>query len=374
MEVSAMRKPTIPALLPPPFLLALLLAAPAIAQTTSPFQGTLPAGREWIEASGRTHVPFGLQAGISQQVWDTLYTPGEGKTVLYSAFTVRRDGIGGSCGAFWVECEIGFSSTSYSYARMSGTFARNRGKDFSVVHPRRRISFPATAATGKPSDFLPPFPFARPFMFQRLQAVGLLMETRVFSASASSPGQNFTLDALGPAMSIRPPRGFSAPGCKATPYGKPLDCALSVGGLGGVKMNVTVKEAAPNSPVVLFLGRSSSRWGNIPLPLDLGPMGAPTCFAYVDHLVHLTGNAGGQGTWTTSLSIPSSAPSAYPVYAQAYVPAAGMNPLGLAASNGAVVLTIGVPPTSWVYDTSSPSAVAGTVRKYTGPVIALNYL
>jgi len=359
----------------PASLLILALAAPIIpAQPTTPYKATLPAGREWIEASGRTEVPFGLQAGISQQVWDAFYTPGQGASALYSAFSVRRDNAGSACGAFWVECEIGLSSTTYTADNMSGTFANNRGKDFAVVIPKTKLSFPATSSTAKPNPFLTPFAFARPFMFQRYQSVGLMMETKVFSASSSSPGSNFTIDALGPAMSIKPPQGYSAPGCKATSTGQPLNCVLAIGGLGVTKLNVTVNQAAPNSPVLLFLGQSSDRWGNIPLPLDLGPMGAPTCFVYVDYLVNLTGNADGQGTWTTSLTIPSSVPSGYPVYGQAYVPATGMNPLGIASSNGAVVLTMGISPTSWLYDTSTPAAVSGTVRKYTGPVIALNYL
>ncbi len=360
------------ALWPASFLLVFSVGLPA--QTLGPFRGTLPAGYEWIEGSGRTFIPFGMAKGICQQSWGIRHVPDGRPLQVIRALSIRRDRTGKRAGAFWVDCEMGFSTTVKPPGKPSAVFAANRGKDFIVVFTRKRLSFPASAPRGKPSAWLPPIPLDRPFAFLRANAAGLLWETRVYGASSGSPGPAFTMDGMGPGLSIMPPRGKSAGGCPAVPSGAPLSCTASVlAKVGGYMFTARVDHVPPGGAVFLFLGRRSWRFGFLPLPFDLAPLGAPGCKVYVDYLAHLGGKAGSTGTAAFKLSLPRGLPGGTPIYAQGFVPSSRANPLGLAASNGACAMTLGVPRQAVVYNTSSPAAQTGTVRRLQGVILAMDY-
>ena len=357
-----------------PALFSLVLCGGLHAQTLGLFRGALPAGYEWIEGSGRTYIPFGMAKGICQQTWGISHVPDGRPLQVIRALSIRRDRTGKGVGAFWVDCEMGFSSTVTPPGKPSATFAANRGKDFKTVFTRKKLSFPASAPRGKPSAWLPPIPLDRPFAFIRAKAAGLLWETRVYGASSGSPGPAFTMDAMGPGLSIMPPRGKSARGCPAVPSGAPLSCAASVlAKVGGYMFTARVENVPPGGAVLLFLGRRSWRFGFLPLPFDLTPLGAPGCKVYVDYLAHLAGKAGSTGTATFKLSLPRGLSGGMPIYAQGFVPASGANPLGLAASNGACAMTLGLSRQAMVYNTSSPTAQTGTVRRLQGVILAMDY-
>ena len=356
-------------------LFVLLLCAGLPAQTAGLYRGALPAGYEWIEAPGRSHIPFGMAKGISQQTWAVPHVPDGRVLMVIRAISVRRDSRGAFTNSFQVDCEMGLSSTVTPPANPSPVFSQNRGKDFAMVFTRKKLAFPASAPKGKPSPWLPPIPLDRPFGFFRSKAKGLLWETRVYGASPGSPGQAFTLDSMGPGLSLLPPRGKSGPGCSALSSGKPLALQATVlSKPGGFTFSLTLDNAPPGGPVLLFLGKRSWHFGLIPLPFDLGPLGAPGCRIYVDYLVHLSGKAGNTGRALFKIPMPKGLPRGMSVYAQAYVTAPGINPLGIAVSNGANAMTMGVPQQALVYSETSPTAQSGTVRRLQGTIIALDYL
>lgn len=96
----------------------------------------------------------------------------------------------------------------------------------------------------------------------------------------------------------------------------------------------------PRNVAVMALGTSSTRWGAVALPLQLGAFGMPTCTLLVS--VDATSPvAGGAGRAVWSVPVPN-APWLVGVrlYAQAFVPDAAANAAGLVASPG-VMLGLG---------------------------------
>lgn len=74
--------------------------------------------------------------------------------------------------------------------------------------------------------------------------------------------------------------------------------------LVGRVLDVGVQGAVGGSPVALALGASRTLWNGLPLPLDLGPIGAPTCRVNVSPDVILPTGASGMGSASIGLPIP----------------------------------------------------------------------
>jgi len=338
-----------------PLLFALAPLLPAQSAAT-----TLPMGYEWIEGSGNTDLPHGLIGGRYQQVWPTSHVSGPQVKIL-QGLAVRCDATAVALPAFGVECEWALSTTAATPDKLSTTFAANQGPAHTIVLARRQLAFPVWCA--------------RPFLFNKtLAPAGLLWEARVFSA-AGSPGTGLKMDGFGPAISLMPPKGKSAAGCPAKPGGNPLDLTAAFNSARPTTLTLTLKEALPLNPVVLFLGLDAARFGALPLPLDLAPFGMPGCRLFVDLLLPLSGVADAAGAFVQALPIPAGVPEprSFPFYAQAFTPAPGVNPLGLAASNGACALTQGVPQTSRIISRVSPDDPSGTFDKTLGTVVQIRH-
>lgn len=74
----------------------------------------------------------------------------------------------------------------------------------------------------------------------------------------------------------------------------------------GTHFSMRVNNALPFAGIVSMLGFSNTMAsGGVPLPLDLGSLGAPTCFLRVDPEQTSFGVADGSGIWFWDLSIPN---------------------------------------------------------------------
>mgnify|MGYP001296829974 CR=1 FL=1 len=111
----------------------------------------------------------------------------------------------------------------------------------------------------------------------------------------------------------------------------------AVGAFGG---SVVLEGAAPGSPGLLLMGASDAAWGAVPLPLDLGNLGAVGCSVLASpDIVVPGGPADSNGSLALPVSVP---PDPHLVGATVYVqwavidPAA--NPLGLVPSDGLAAL------------------------------------
>ncbi|MBK9387817.1 MAG: S8 family serine peptidase [Planctomycetes bacterium] len=103
--------------------------------------------------------------------------------------------------------------------------------------------------------------------------------------------------------------------------------------------NVTLANALPSTPVVLFIGFDDTSWNGLPLPFSLAGLNAPGCSIYVpsDVLATASSNAGG------GASLPIAIPDdplliGAEAFVQYLVVDPGANGLGLATTNGGAVV------------------------------------
>lgn len=94
-----------------------------------------------------------------------------------------------------------------------------------------------------------------------------------------------------------------------------------------------------SAPALLLLGVSQSLWKGLPLPFDLGLVGAPGCALLTGPVVTFGATTDAHGAALLHLAIPPSADLAGATfYVQWAAPAPGANPLGLLFSEGIQVI------------------------------------
>jgi hypothetical protein len=107
---------------------------------------------------------------------------------------------------------------------------------------------------------------------------------------------------------------------------------------------VRIAQATPNTSALLLTGVSDRFANGVPLPFDLGLLGAPSCFLRVSNeiAVSVPIDASGVGTFTLPVS-GDPALVGITIHQRAFVRGSGANALGLAATDAARLLIGGVP-------------------------------
>jgi hypothetical protein len=124
------------------------------------------------------------------------------------------------------------------------------------------------------------------------------------------------------------------PGCSGTSGASTLSAPL--GSLPWIDdtFDVDLLQAPPGASAFMATGFSASSWAGRPLPLDLGPFGAPGCPLRVAPFVWFPFSAGPAGTPRWRLPIPNDPRLAgLSFYNQALVLDPGANPLGAVLSD-----------------------------------------
>lgn len=124
-------------------------------------------------------------------------------------------------------------------------------------------------------------------------------------------------------------------GCKGSDGKVP---AIAFGGAPvlGQTLNVHLTNGKATSAALLLLGGSDTKYGAIPLPLSLAPLGAPGCSLLTEILLSLSGATSSTGGLTLGLPIPNDTKLRGKLLVGQWAVLDGKaNALGFAFSNGA---------------------------------------
>jgi hypothetical protein len=185
-------------------------------------------------------------------------------------------------GTAWTNVSISLSYTIAPAAGMSTSFASNVGGAVTTVF-QGTVSFPGTStALAGPSPWDIVVPFAVPYVFTTGQG-NLLIDVAKPGPAGGATSIGYYLDCVcGGGSATR----FGVPGASASWSGAPnLSCGaasrtLTAGSTITFASTWGVLPAVPPGPGAIAIGLAAQ-----PTPIDLGVLGAPANFVYIDPLV-----------------------------------------------------------------------------------------
>lgn len=306
-------------------LAGVLLAAAIPAQTNyfvSPpaytsTQGTITTG---------TNMPY--SKGVIQQIHDTIIPT---SPIFISELSFRRGGWASSPNtAFAANLSLIMSVTATLAKNMSTTFAMNHGANPTTVISQTNVNFPAsqgpTSPMGAPANFDFVIPFPTPFLMPPAK-LGLCWELRIHSGTpnrvsldgvATGGLSGFTFKYFGAGCTasgqtqpakLMPDSGTSSGSSSGSSYWYKYERTMNLegyastytGGTWVYTMHLVAAYLPQNQPFFWFIGADNQRWGGVPLPWDLTPMGAAGCTIYVPPHMMKAGMTDGSGNPLTFL-------------------------------------------------------------------------
>jgi len=282
----------------------LLVAAACAGALTSQRLVFNPPGNATVEANSRFAGPFGGTASQRfQQVCGLSADPTAIGQITRVAFRRDNDTIvaSGDYVAFSPDFALTVSTSPRTTLTMSRTFANNIGSDATQVHTGV-VNFPAQQKMPPgPTPFAYMVPFTAPFPYA--SPLGdILLDFAVTSANNTNTLFFCDADARGAGSTAR----LLGNGCPASSN---LVSVSSNWGPGSTA-RILQYNAAGGVPSVLGIGSTSPSWFGLPLPVDLGIIGAPGCLVQHDNLVGITGMTSGtlgmyNGRWDVWLELPN---------------------------------------------------------------------
>ena len=342
---------------------ATLLASSAFAQTNR----VIPTVCTTTEGNDLGSYPFGRATCRSQQIWEgtSLGTA----TALINAMAYRADNdnsIGSSVTSF-SSVQVSVSTTTVSPAAMSTTFASNITGTPTVVF-NGPLSLPAYTSTERGvAPFAAQLPFSTPVVFL-VPGNHLLVDTTTSGANPTSP--SWVMDSMLPGGVVR--------GIGLTGTTSGFDNLQLLVSANGPLSQGRFEALIPGGSIILFAQANRVFTGGmmfgattLATPFDLGTLGAPGNFVYIQPAVTIpfVMTSGG-------IAIRASFPLTVPavpgyvgssVYAQAYVADAPANTLGIVTTR-AVEMTIGQagPHMTRQLNATVPTSMTGTYQYVSG--------
>ncbi len=265
---------------------SLLVTASALLCLRTPAQTfhPLPAHADVVDGQRSTYVPFGVPGFRTQILVDAAQIGPNGAVLNSLSFRMDRQSKSNSGPTQVPNVTIELSHTNVAVGALSTTFATNvTGPTTVVFQGTVSLPGPQTGFAG-PLPWNVVIPFTQPYSFVAAQG-NLLIDI-----VGNNPGG-------GPGGLAVPELDAMMAGGSATPFGTggvgTFSKAAVLGVATGNNAKVVPRLVAPghtidfvsrlsfNPPGVLAIGTAPQ-----PMPIDLGPLGAPTNFLFIDPLVH----------------------------------------------------------------------------------------
>ncbi len=299
-------------------VVAALLAAGTPAQAPAVIS---PAGPP--PGSTNNSMPFGRAQVTHQQIHSANSFSSSGPVL----FDKLRFDISVSSTSASIDVEIFMADAPHDADAMSSVYANNIVPGTEVnVFQRRQVSLPPR---GAPWAF--EFPLDTPYLWN---GGDFTWRTNVHDNSAGGSTQRFAVVAY-----REQGASFSrTSGCASALGTAPADHSAIVPSPGGVlDLRGNSYVAGQALPATLSMGLSNTQLGTLPLPLDLGVLGAAGCVLTNDMtlLVPTTTNVDATGSVALSFPVPNAPQlSGAMFYTQYLFLQPGATPLGLFTSNG----------------------------------------
>jgi hypothetical protein len=259
-----------------------------------------PPTNATVEASTRLSFPFAGNAALRLQFICAL----KGQVGLINKIAWRRDNDTAltqvNYVAFQPDFDLTLSSSPRTPVTISKVYANNHGVDAKMVHsgllnwPAENFSPPGPT----PFNFTVPLPSA--FLFTGQTDICIDIARRPYT----NPNTAFFFDADSQSM-----------GTLSTKLGD--GCPNATSNLvvvydnwaPGANARILQYSAASASPSALVIGDNNIIWGGLLLPYDLGPIGAPGCRVYSNHVLAIPGlnstSTAYGGRWDFSMELPN---------------------------------------------------------------------
>lgn len=314
----------------------------------------LPPAARTAPGNARTHVPFSYTPTRFQQAFDRAEFAAN-PTIGRLAF--RRDEQQGETPSYDVDLEIDLAYTTRAPKALSMRFSDNVEPGTAVkVFRRRTIRVHGARRLPRPGEWDLRIPLDAPFVVRPPKGRHLLLDVRVHSHSMGNRPFATWWDAFqGPSLTriysdktpnaqsgVRDDLNLVVAFAPAAPGRLPPRLQADGVPHPGESFAVVLRDAPPNAPTALAHGWSRTTWGGAPLPLDLGPLGAPGCRLLTDWFLLIAAPADAVGQAAIRYAIPND-PNLTGVgfYQQFLVLDPAANALGLSVSNGGWAITGG---------------------------------
>lgn len=317
----------------------LLLAILALAAAASAQTRTVPAIADFNEGNDLTSYPFGRTAFRAQQLFESAYLAQTSAILTGIEYRADNDNSASKPAVTINNVRFDLSETTVGTAAMSTTYAANITGAVTTVYTGS-VSLPAYASTsGGIAPWGPLLPFNVPFVLTTANG-NLLVDATATGANASS---GYTLDSSLPGGVTRA-LGQSGPTVNQL---ERLQLLVSANGPTQGRFSGLI----PGGSVIVFAQASTTQYSGAmwfglskyPTPVDLGSVGAPNNFVYVDNLIDQGFTMTGGIAFRASITLPIPNVTGLlgvSVYSQAVVAEAAANALGFVTTNGQE-LTIG---------------------------------
>jgi hypothetical protein len=326
---------------------SLLLLAMAAAATG---QGqVIPASLTGLHGLGTSAIPFGSAGPIRAQcIYDAAET-GVGAPVTILSLQFRADENRLLTAKSGILLQVEMSTTPFTNATFTGTFAANRGGDHRVVYNRKVFAAPLVPPA-TPGALVAPIVLDSPYTYDPAQG-NLLIEFDI----ANQPAGAYDLD--------HTTAGYGGYHSNVGNACNGLSANSSAGGLGGnLIFNVS---GGPNAGIGFFLLGYSLLTPALPVP------GNPGCSVYQNLPVITVATLNGSGNGTLGLQVPADRNlRLVTVYGQFAIFNATLTNVNTTQTR-AVILGDRYECGSLV--ATSNTAATGSIQRFVAPVIRLNF-